>query len=101
MAPSRTEAEHAVIERPQERGSTMDFATTSDVSSDDVSVTETKRDSKTVDAKKYPKHAATQRCENCALWQGASSDPWAGCAMFGRKQVAGEGWCTAWAKKPG
>ena len=31
----------------------MDFATTSEVSSDDVSVTETKRDSKTVDAKKF------------------------------------------------
>ena len=60
-----------------------------------------KHDTKTVDAKKYPKHAATQRCVNCALWQGASSDPWAGCAMFGRKQIAGEGWCTAWVKKPG
>ena len=32
---------------------TMDFATSSDVGSDDVSVTETKRDSKTVDAKKF------------------------------------------------
>ncbi len=31
----------------------MDFATSSDVSSDDVSVTETKRTSKTVDAKKF------------------------------------------------
>ena len=31
----------------------MDFATTGEVSSDDVSVTETKRDSKTVDAKKF------------------------------------------------
>ncbi|MFL6737791.1 MAG: ribonucleoside-diphosphate reductase subunit alpha, partial [Sphingomicrobium sp.] len=31
----------------------MDFANTSDVSSDDVSVTETKRNSKTVDAKKF------------------------------------------------
>ena len=31
----------------------MDFATTSDVGSDDVSVTETKRDSKTVDARAF------------------------------------------------
>src|SRR6185436_3396318 len=53
MAPSRTEAEQAVIERPEGRGKTMEFATSSDVSSDDVSVTETKRDSKTVDAKKF------------------------------------------------
>src|SRR5262245_15703566 len=53
MAPSRTEEEQAVLERPQARGKTMDFATSSDVSSDDVSVAETKRDSKTVDAKKF------------------------------------------------
>src|SRR5574339_303859 len=53
MAPSRTEAEQAVIERPVGRGRAMDFATTSDVSSDDVSVVETKRDSKTVDARAF------------------------------------------------
>jgi len=59
-----------------------------------------KHDTKNVDQKKYPKHAATQRCVNCSMWQGAASDPWAGCAMFGRKQVAAEGWCMAWAPKP-
>ena len=47
MAPSRTETEQAVAERPEARGRAMDFATSSDVSADDVSVTETKRDSKT------------------------------------------------------
>ena len=60
-----------------------------------------KHDTKSVDAKKYPKHAATQRCANCAMWQGAATDPWAGCAMFGRKQIAADGWCTAWVNKPG
>ena len=60
-----------------------------------------RHDTKAVDARKYPKHAATQRCVNCAMWQGAASDPWAGCAMFGRKQIAADGWCTAWAQKPG
>ena len=60
-----------------------------------------KHDTKNVDPKKYPKHAATQRCVNCAMWQGAASDPWAGCAMFGRKHIAAEGWCMAWAPKPG
>lgn len=59
-----------------------------------------KHDTKAVDAKKYPKHAATQRCVNCAMWQGAATEPWAGCAMFGRKQIAAEGWCMAWAPKP-
>ena len=53
MAPSRTEAEQAVMERPEGRGKTMDFASSSDVGSDDVSVTETKRNSKTVDAKRF------------------------------------------------
>jgi hypothetical protein len=59
-----------------------------------------KHDTTKVDAKKYPKHAATQRCSNCAFWQGAANDPWAGCAMFGRKQIANAGWCAAWAKQP-
>ena len=60
-----------------------------------------KHDSKNVDKQKYPKHEASQRCVNCAMWQGAAADPWAGCAMFGRKHVAAQGWCLAWAKKPG
>src|SRR5512139_3402706 len=61
MAPSRTEAEQAVIERPDGRGRAMDFATTSDVGSDDVSVTETKRDSKTVDARAFDVKTDSER----------------------------------------
>src|SRR4030095_275410 len=53
MAPSRTEEEQAVFERPVGRGRAMDFATSSEVSSDDVSVTETKRNSKTVDVRAF------------------------------------------------
>ena len=60
-----------------------------------------KHDTKLVDQKKYPNHAAQQHCGDCAFWQGAQSDAWAGCAMFGRKQVAANGWCGAFAKKPG
>ena len=59
-----------------------------------------KHDTKNVDKKKYPRHAATQECVNCAMWQGTQTDAWAGCAMFGRKQVAAKGWCMAWAPKP-
>src|SRR5215218_9484240 len=59
-----------------------------------------KHDSSKVDAKRFPKHAATQRCTNCSFFQGSASDEWGGCAMFGRKQVAGPGWCNAWAAKP-
>lgn len=59
-----------------------------------------KHDTTKVDAKKYPKHTAAQRCDNCSFWQGAPKDAWAGCAMFGRKHIAGPGWCLAWAKAP-
>ena len=56
-------------------------------------------DTKKVDAKKYPKHSAEQKCNNCALYQGKAADAWGGCPLFGAKQVAGPGWCSAWAKK--
>jgi hypothetical protein len=58
-----------------------------------------RQDSAQVDGAKYPRHDPKQHCVDCAFWQGAASDPWAGCAMFGRKQVASGGWCSAWAKK--
>ena len=58
-----------------------------------------KADSKAVDAKKYPKHAATQMCSNCALYQGKAADAAGGCPLFAGKQVAGKGWCSAYAKK--
>ncbi len=56
-------------------------------------------DSTKVDAKKYPKHAASQLCNNCALYQGKPADAAGACALFAGKQVAGKGWCNAWAKK--
>ena len=59
-----------------------------------------RQDTTKVDAKKYPKHAAAQRCSNCSFWQGKPDDAWAGCAMFGRKHVANGGWCQVWAAKP-
>lgn len=57
-------------------------------------------DSKKVDAKKWPKHQPTQLCSNCALYQGKPTDKAGGCPLFPAKQVAGPGWCSAWAKKP-
>lgn len=58
-----------------------------------------KANSTKVDAKKYPNHAATQACKNCALYQGKPADAAGGCPLFAGKQVAGAGWCSAWAKK--
>ena len=56
-------------------------------------------DATKTDAKKFPKYAAGQVCNNCALYQGKASDAWGGCPLFAGKQVAGKGWCNAWAKK--
>ena len=56
-------------------------------------------DTAKADAKKFPKHTKDQKCTNCALYQGKATDPWGGCPLFGTKQVAGPGWCCAWAKK--
>lgn len=56
-------------------------------------------DAKRVDARKFPKFAAGQNCANCALYQGKPSDRAGGCPLFGTRQVAGAGWCNAWAKK--
>lgn len=59
-----------------------------------------RHDTTRVDQAKYPKHTAAQKCSNCSFWQGKPEEPWAGCAMFGRKQIAGPGWCAAWAAAP-
>ena len=60
-----------------------------------------KHDTGKVDQQRYPKHTAAQRCANCSFFQGGAADEWGGCAMFGRKQIAAAGWCSAWAAKPG
>ena len=51
------------------------------------------------DTQKFPKYAAGQNCANCALYQGKAGDAAGGCPLFGAKQVAAKGWCSAWAKK--
>jgi hypothetical protein len=57
------------------------------------------QDTTKADTKKFPKHSNDQKCSNCALFQGKAADAWGGCPLFGTKQVAGGGWCSAWAKK--
>ncbi|KNZ31608.1 MAG: hypothetical protein AD742_16650 [Methylibium sp. NZG] len=58
-----------------------------------------KEDTTKVDAKKFPKHSASQKCSNCALWVGKPTDAAGGCSLFAGKSVKGNGWCSAWAKK--
>lgn len=58
-----------------------------------------KQDATKVDATKYPSYAKGKACSGCQLYQGKAGDAWAPCAIFGGKQVAASGWCTAWVKK--
>lgn len=57
-----------------------------------------KADTTKVDTKKFPKHANEQKCSNCALFQAKGGNA-GGCSLFAGKQVAANGWCSAWAKK--
>ena len=57
-----------------------------------------KADTAKVDGKKYATHKVDQKCNHCQFWQGTPSDAFAGCAMFGRKQIAAAGWCLAYKK---
>jgi len=56
-------------------------------------------DTKRADTKKFPKHSVDQKCSNCQLYQAKAADATGPCAIFAGKLVAGNGWCSAWAKK--
>jgi hypothetical protein len=58
-----------------------------------------KHDATKVDKVKFAKYQAGQTCATCTLYQGKPTDAWGGCAIFPGKQVAGKGWCSAFAKK--
>jgi len=60
-----------------------------------------KHDTKKVDAKKFPKHEVAQKCSNCQLYQAKANEAWGPCQLFPGKQVATNGWCSAWVKKVG
>lgn len=58
-----------------------------------------REDTRKVDDKKFPKHAAAQTCGGCQLFQGAPQAATGGCPLFAGKQVAGGAWCSAWVKR--
>lgn len=58
-----------------------------------------KVDATKADKAKFPKYAAGQMCGNCQLYQGKPTDAMGPCPIFGNRQVAAKGWCSAWAKK--
>ncbi|MEM5318127.1 high-potential iron-sulfur protein [Paraburkholderia sp. JHI869] len=52
-----------------------------------------------VDAGKFPKYAAGQRCASCRFYAGTASDAAGACPMFPGKAVAAEGWCNVYAPR--
>lgn len=56
-------------------------------------------DTAKADAKKFPKHKPDQKCANCQLYTGKASEAAGPCGIFPGKQVAANGWCSAWVKK--
>jgi hypothetical protein len=57
-------------------------------------------DSTKVDATKYAAHKATQKCGNCAQFQGKAGDATGGCNIFTGHSVPQGGWCSAYVPKP-
>lgn len=58
-----------------------------------------KNDTTTVDAARYPNHAADQACANCALFSGQAGQDWGPCGIFPGNQVNARGWCSAYNRK--
>lgn len=53
----------------------------------------------TTDGLEHPAYKPGSVCTNCQFWTGGPDDAWGGCTLFPNVDVAGPGWCTAWAKK--
>lgn len=58
-----------------------------------------KHKSSEVDSSKYSNHKADQLCSGCSLYTGGK-EAWGGCAIFPGKQVAADGWCSAYVPNP-
>jgi hypothetical protein len=58
-------------------------------------------DTTKVDASANPTHKPTQKCGNCAQFQGKAGDATAACTIFAGQTVPQGGWCKVWAQKPG
>lgn len=57
-------------------------------------------DATKVDAAANATYKPTQKCSNCAQFQGKAGDATAGCLIFVGKSVPAGGWCKVWAQKP-
>lgn len=57
-----------------------------------------RHDSNQVDKKRFPKHKAGERCNNCMAWLGTPKDAWAECDLMADRLVAAPGWCSSYVK---
>lgn len=55
----------------------------------------------TTEGLSHPSYKEGSLCNNCQFWQAGPEDEWGGCTLFPGHDVAGKGWCSAWAKKAG
>lgn len=58
-------------------------------------------DATKVDAKKYSKYKAGQKCATCNFGKGKAGDAWIPCQLFALRQVNANGWCNSWIQKTG
>jgi hypothetical protein len=57
-----------------------------------------RNDTAQVDDKKFPKHAAGEKCGGCLAWIGKKTDPWGECDVFADRLVSNGGWCVTYVK---
>jgi hypothetical protein len=57
-----------------------------------------RHDSNQVDKRRFPKHKAGERCNNCMAWLGTPTEAWAECDLMADRLVAGPGWCSSYVK---
>ena len=58
-------------------------------------------DASKVNAAANPTYKSTQKCANCAQFQGKPGDATGACTIFAGHTVPQGGWCKVWAQKPG
>lgn len=57
-----------------------------------------RHDAAQVDAKRFPKRTATEKCNNCMAWLGKPTDPWGECDLTADRLVSNGGWCSSYVK---
>ncbi|HEX2651668.1 MAG TPA: high-potential iron-sulfur protein [Burkholderiales bacterium] len=56
-------------------------------------------DATKADKAKFANWKPGEICDGCVQFKGKPKDAFGPCTIFGNKQVAAKGWCTAWQKK--